>query len=105
LLLLLRDCADTPEEWGVVLEFVRNLPDKFAAEPQIQENRAFAAAQAGNDVQAIAELETLIQMLGPTAERLGLIGGRYKRIAKAAASDAERRQAIAKAIDYYERGM
>ncbi|TCL73816.1 TRAFs-binding domain-containing protein [Rhizobium sp. BK251] len=105
LLLLLRDSANTPADWNIVLEFVRSLPDKFADEPQIQENRAFAAAQAGDDVQAIAELETLIQMMGPTSERLGLMGGRYKRIAKAAASDSERRQALSKAIDYYEEGM
>ena len=56
-------------------------------------------------LQAIAELETLIDMAGPTPERLGLMGGRYKRLAKAAASDAEKRQALAKAIDCYERGM
>jgi MAP3K TRAFs-binding domain len=105
LLLLLRDSVNTPADWNVMLDFVRGLPKKFADEPEIQEIRAFAAAQAGNDVQAIAELETLIQMVGPTPERLGLMGGRYKRIAKAAASDAEKRQALAKAIDYYEKGL
>ncbi|MFY9958001.1 TRAFs-binding domain-containing protein [Bradyrhizobium sp.] len=105
LLLLLRDSVDAPADWNVVLDFMRKLPNKFADEPEVQENRAFAAAQAGNDVQAIAELETLIQVAGPTPERLGLMGGRYKRVAKAAASDAEKRQALAKAIDCYERGM
>jgi hypothetical protein len=105
LLLLLRDSVDAPADWNIVLDFMRKLPNKFADEPEVQENRAFAAAQAGNDVQAIAELETLIQVAGPTPERLGLMGGRYKRVAKAAASDAEKRQALAKAIDCYERGM
>jgi tetratricopeptide (TPR) repeat protein len=33
------------------------------------------------------------------------MGGRFKRLARAAASDAEKRQALAKAIDCYERGM
>jgi hypothetical protein len=84
---------------------VLTLPSKFAEEPEIQENRAFAAAQAGNDSQAIAELETLIQMAGPTSGRLGLLGGCYKRLARGAVSDAERQQALAKAIDSYERGM
>ena len=83
LLLLLRDSANTAANWNVVLDFVRNLPNQFADEPEIQENRAFAAAQAGNDIQAIAELETLIDMVGPTPERLGLMGGRYKRLANA----------------------
>ncbi|MGA9457698.1 MAG: TRAFs-binding domain-containing protein [Pseudolabrys sp.] len=106
LLMLLRDSASTAANWTVVLDFVRKLPPRFADEPQIQENRAFAAAQAGNDVQAIAELETLIDLIGPTPERLGLLGGRYKRLANAAAaSEAERRQALDKAIAYYEQGM
>jgi hypothetical protein len=59
LLLLLRDSVDKAADWNTVLDFVRGLPKKFADEPEIQEIRAFAAAQAGNDIQAIA-LETLI---------------------------------------------
>jgi hypothetical protein len=106
LLMLLRDSASTAANWTVLLDFVRKLPPRFADEPEIQENRAFAAAQAGNDVQAIAELETLIDLNGPTPERLGLLGGRYKRLANvAAASEAERRQALDKAIGYYEQGV
>ena len=101
LLMLLRDSASTAANWTVLLDFVRKLPPRFADEPEIQE-----AAQAGNDVQAIAELETLIDLIGPTPERLGLLGGRYKRLANvAAASEAERRQALEKAIGYYEQGM
>ena len=51
------------------------------------------------------QLETLIAMAGPTPERLGLMGGRYKRLINAAASPSEKRQSLAKAIDCYERGM
>jgi hypothetical protein len=106
LTLLLRDCANTAADWNVVLDFVRNLPDKFADGPQIQENRAFAAAQTGDDVQAIAELQTLIDLMGPTPERLGLLGGRHKRLAKLkTSSEEERRQALNKAIGCYEQGM
>src|SRR5262245_33309913 len=82
LLLLLRDSINTIADWNVVLDFVGKLPAHFAKESEILEIRAFAAAQAGNDVQAIAELQTLIGMTGPTPERLGLMGGRYKRLAK-----------------------
>jgi len=103
--LLLRDCIQTRADWNVLLDFLQKLPKSFADEPEMQENRAFAAAQTGNDRQAIAELQTLIEMAGPTPERLGLLGGRYKRLIKAATTDGERRQAIAKAIDHYERGM
>ena len=106
LLMLLRDSASTAANWTIIVDFVRKLPPRFADEPEIQENRAFAAAQTGNDVQAIAELETLIDLIGPRPERLGLLGGRYKRLANAAAaSEAEQRQALDKAIAYYEQGM
>jgi len=105
LVLLLRDCIQTKADWNVLLDFLQKLPKSFADEPEMQENRAFAAAQTGNDRQAIAELQTLIEMAGPTPERLGLLGGRYKRLIKAATTDGERRQALAKAIDHYERGM
>jgi hypothetical protein len=105
LLLLLRDSVNKAADWNIVLGFVSGLPRKFADEPEIQEIRAFAAAQAGNDLQAIAQLETLIAMLGPTPERLGLMGGRYKRLLKAATSPSDRRQTLAKAIERYEQGM
>lgn len=105
LLLLLRDSINTPADWNAILDFVNGLPQSFADESEIQEIRAFAAAQTGNEVRAIAQLEMLIGIAGPTPERLGLMGGRYKRLVRAAASDRERRQALAKAIDCYERGM
>ena len=64
-----------------------------------------AVARAGNNLQAIAALDTLIKTMGATPERLGLMGGRYKRLERAAASAADKRQALAKAIDCYEQGM
>jgi hypothetical protein len=105
LLLLLRDSVKETADWNAVLTFVQGLPRRFADQSEIQEIRAFAAAQAGNDLQAIAELETLIGTAGPTPERLGLMGGRYKRLSRTAASEAEKRRALAKAIECYERGM
>jgi hypothetical protein len=104
-LLLLRDSVNKAADWNIVLDFVSGLPRKFADEPEIQIIRAFAAAQAGNDLQAIAELDTLIEMAEPTPERLGLMGGRYKRLLKAATSPSDRQQALANAIERYERGM
>jgi len=103
LMMLLRDCVDSVADWNVVLDFVRKLPDRFVDEPEVLENRAFAASQAGNDVQAIAELQTLIDATGPTPERLGLLGGRYKHLA--AASPAERQRCLNDAIKSYEEGM
>jgi tetratricopeptide (TPR) repeat protein len=106
LTMLLRDCADTVADWNVVLDFVRKLPDRFAGDPKVLENRAFAAAQVGNNAQAIAELQMLIDTIGPSPERFGLLGGRYKRqIDVPTASPAERRQYLNQAIESYEQGM
>ena len=105
LLLLLRDSVDKSADWNTVIDFVASLPKKFRDEPEIQEIREFAAAYAGNNLQAIAALDTLIKTVGPTPERLGLMGGRYKRLERAAASAADKRQALAKAIECYEQGM
>lgn len=104
LLLLLRDCVIDTDDWNVMLDFTQNLPDCFADEPEVKENRAFAGAQVGNHIEAIAELETLIDLAGPTPERLGLMGGRYKRLADDAAAN-ERVTYLAEAIKYYEQGM
>ena len=84
LLLLLRDSVQKTADWSAVLAFVQCLPQRFAEEPEIQEIRAFATAQTGQDLDAIAELEMLIERMGPSPERLGLMGGRYKRLLKAA---------------------
>jgi hypothetical protein len=46
-----------------------------------------------------------VSLAGPTPERLGLLGGRYKRLVKAATEPAERSRLLAQAIDSYERGM
>ncbi|TWB94863.1 uncharacterized protein DUF4071 [Bradyrhizobium macuxiense] len=105
LLLLLRDSVDKTTDWNNVLDFAAGLPNKFKDVPEIQEIREFAAAYAGNNLQAIAALETLIRTAGPTPERLGLMGGRYKRLARAATLAVDKRQAQAKAIEYYEQGM
>jgi hypothetical protein len=105
LLLLLRDSVQKTADWNAVLAFVQGLPQRFADEPEIQEIRAFATAQTGQDLQAIAELETLIGRVGPSPERLGLMGGRYKRLLKVAMSPSEKRQALANAIERYEKGM
>ncbi|UGY19614.1 TRAFs-binding domain-containing protein [Bradyrhizobium septentrionale] len=106
LLLMLRDCVDTKADWNVVLNYTSRLPKRFANEPEVQENRAFAVAQIGDDLQAIAEIQTLIDLAGSTPERLGLMGGRYKRLADDpnCAAD-ERPQYREKAIKYYEQGM
>jgi tetratricopeptide (TPR) repeat protein len=102
---LLKDSADTPAEWQALLDFVGTLPPELAGGPEAREHRAFALSSAGKYVEAIAELDALIATAGPTPERLGLLGGRYKRLLKNAASTAERVRYLDQAIQHYERGM
>ena len=106
LLMLLRNSTYQPEDWNVVIEFARSLPKECAEQAEVGEHLAYAIAKIGNTARSIAALQTLIDTAGPTPERFGLLGGRYKRlINSAAASAGERLQYLAKAIDSYERGM
>ena len=77
---------------------------EFVEQPEVRELLALAQSETGDVVQAIAALETLIDTLGPTSERLGLLGGRYKRRLRSA-SETERLTWLNKSIDAYERGM
>jgi hypothetical protein len=47
----------------------------------------------------------LIALSGPTPERLGMLGGRYKRLIAKAPTSADRLVYLGKSIDAYERGM
>jgi hypothetical protein len=105
LLELLRDSVDADTDWTTVVEFARSLPSECAQQPEMREQLAFAVSQAGNITESIGALQTLIAEGGPTPERLGLLGGRYKRLANSADSPEAQRQNLAKAIDSYERGM
>jgi Tetratricopeptide Repeats-Sensor len=103
---LLRDSARTSDDWKIVLAFLRGLPDKYRLTPELRELGAFAGSQAGNTTESIAELQTLIESFGPTPERLGLLGGRYKRLSNSdTLSAGEKAVALSQSIDAYERGM
>jgi tetratricopeptide (TPR) repeat protein len=101
---LLRDSVERTADWAAVREFVGKLPARFANEPDARELLAFAIGKAGDNAQAIAALQTLVAGLGPTPERLGLLGGRYKRLVDSA-SDGEKQVYLAQAIESYEKGM
>lgn len=106
LLQLLRDSADNVADWKAVLDFLRKLSPAFADQPDMRDNLAFAIAQSGNETQAIAELGTLIETGGPTPERLGQLGGRYKRLSRSpTVSEAEQAGYLTKSIQAYEKGM
>ena len=105
LLLLLRDSVDTTADWGAVLAFIDALPEELRDLVEVAEQRALAVSHTGDHLTAIAGLQSLVSLAGPTTERMGLLGGRFKRLAKAATEPAERARLLAQAIDCYERGM
>ncbi len=105
LLLLMKDSADNADDWNWITDFIRKLPTAVTEQEEVRELNAFALANAGKPIEAIAKLEALIAQSGPTPERYGILGGRYKRLfAKASAVD-EQLMYLNKSVDAYERGM
>jgi tetratricopeptide (TPR) repeat protein len=102
---LLQDCAPGYVSWQEVLDYVNQLPAETRDLPVIQEQRCLVLSKMGNHLEAIAALEALIQMKGPTSEREGLIGGRFKKLYASAQNPADKARTLAKAIEHYEQGM
>jgi Tetratricopeptide Repeats-Sensor len=72
--------------------------------PFVKEQRALARSKSGDHQVALAALQELVATTGPTSERMGLIGGRYKKMAAQETNPAERARLLSKAIEAYERG-
>ena len=62
-------------------------------------------SELGNHLDAIGALEELIRLQGDSSERQGLLGGRYKRLMKAATNENDRARYLDRAIRHYEQGM
>lgn len=105
LLRLLRDCAQSSADWANLLGFIDSAHHEVRALAEVREQRALALSAAGQHLESIAELEALVASDGPTPERLGLLGGRYKRLLKSASDADDHRRTLAKTIEHYERGM
>jgi hypothetical protein len=105
LLLLMKDSAETGDDWTWVTDFIGKLPADLADLEEVRELDALAVSNAGKPVDAIAKLEALIVTSGPTPERLGLLGGRYKRLYAKAATAPDKLLYLNKSIDAYEKGM
>ena len=101
LLDLLRDYADASD----LLAYVEQLPAAIRELPVIHEQRCLAQSNAGDHAIAIGALEELVRTSGDSSERQGLLGGRYKRLLRAAGNPSDRARYLAKAIEHYERGM
>jgi hypothetical protein len=105
LLLLLRDSVDTVADWDAVVAFIDGLPHELRALVEVKEQRALAVSHSGDHIRAIAGLQSLVDLDGPTPERLGLLGGRYKRLTRAATDSVDRARLLNLAIGCYEQGM
>ncbi len=105
LLLLMKDSAENADDWNWITDFIGKLPQDIAEQEEVRELNAFALSNSGKPMEAIAKLEALVATSGPTPERLGLLGGRYKRLLAKAATPGERLMYLNKSIDSYERGM
>ena len=101
LLRLLRDLVG----WRTMLDYVESLPDHLRRHPLVLEQSSLALAKLGKPADAAAQLQQLIEAEGQTPERLGLLGGRYKELYRAAATAVERRRYLDLSIENYEQGM
>jgi hypothetical protein len=91
--------------WAELTDYIDALPDPQRRHPAVVEQRALALSEQGELLRAAGALEQLIEQAGATSERLGLLGGRYKRLYREATDEPQRRRYLERAIDAYERGM
>jgi tetratricopeptide (TPR) repeat protein len=102
--MLLRDCAD----WQDCIAYIDALPASMRELGSLQEQRCLALSKTGNHEEAIGALMELIARSGDSAERQGLIGGRYKKLASKARESGDATayaNYIDQAICHYEQGM
>jgi hypothetical protein len=77
--------------WEQMVDLAPRLPADAAKQPSVTELMSLARSKLGNHLEAIAALQTLIATSGPTSEREGLLGGRYKKLhAQASGTDKRR---------------
>ncbi|MFL6289939.1 MAG: tetratricopeptide repeat-containing protein [Thermoanaerobaculia bacterium] len=102
LLYLLRDCTG---DWKAVIDHIDRMPETIRNLPAVQEQRALALAKTGSPLEAAGVLQELIETLGPTSEREGLLGGRYKTLHREAKDPGDAARYLDLAIEHYTLGM
>lgn len=91
--------------WKQILDLVATLPAKITEQTNVTELVNLAKSKRGSHLEAVAALETLIRDAGPTSEREGLLGGRYKKLSSEATDKKQRERYLNNAISHYEAGM
>lgn len=71
---------DLLEDWPAMVAFIDDLDPEVRDLPFLQEQRLLALSKSGDHAQAATHLEALIEVAGATPERMGLLGGRYKKL-------------------------
>jgi hypothetical protein len=87
------------------LDYINGLPDALQSHPPVIEQKQIALATIGDLLNAAAQLKLLINQVGPSSDRYGILGGRYKQIMKATEDPTVRGRYLDAAIEAYERGM
>ena len=105
LLRMLKNSANSSVDFTWISDFIATLPPEVAVLEEVVEYNALALASCGRNIEAIAKIEALIARSGPTWERLGLLGGRYKRLFLNAETPDEKLIYLNRSIDAYERGL
>jgi hypothetical protein len=110
LLTLVRDTLS----WEETLAFIQRLSPELQRDPFIQEQALLAQSKQGEHEQAIAGLTELIKLQGESAERLGLIAGRHKKLWRQSREarlargeqvpDVQEQSDLDNAIAFYRRG-
>ena len=92
--------------WKEVVELIDRLPQSLRDMPLFIEQQALARSKSGEHHEAIAALLELINLSGESAERWGLIGGRYKKLFRESRQPDPALAAdyLDRAIEHYERG-
>ena len=90
--------------WDELLGLLNRLPDKLLGEPFFLEQKAIGSGRKGKLNDAIALLEQIRDKYGETPERLGMIGSRYRELARTEKQKGRKSQLLAKAIRNFKRG-
>jgi hypothetical protein len=91
--------------WDLVLDLTNRLPLQLTQQSSVIELTNLAKSKLGNHLEAIGALDSLTQTAGPTSEREGLLGGRYKKLWASATDPQDKRRYLNEAIKHYEQGM
>lgn len=96
--------------WPQVLELAQLLRHQFPNDQWLIEQRALASAKRSDDnidllLESVTELSALIERVGGTSERWGILGGRYKQLLRTATTQTDRDHYLERMINAYERGM